>query len=182
MFVCGRVNVFPQHRCEAALCPDLTYYNFPKCMRVWENRTALKFTCHIKTGLSTSHSFDSMLCLSICFLKFTPPPPHLHVRRRCLWNQAEMGEVSQSLTKEELLCGLALIWDRYQLPNHESVYSWSIQKYDYSLYFKEKHLKAKSICGIRLLKPDKKVYYYSCFAYYDSVSKSTQMQNGSNLL
>lgn len=40
-------------------------------------------------------------------LKRTPPPPPLHVRRRCLWNQAHMGEVSRSFTKEEL-CGLDL--------------------------------------------------------------------------
>lgn len=44
-------------------------------------------------------------------LKYTPPPPPLHVRRRCLWNQADMGEVSRPFTKEELLCGLAHIWD-----------------------------------------------------------------------
>lgn len=127
-----------------------------------------------------------MLCtcwLSICFLKCTTPPPPLHVRRRCLWNQADMGEVSRSLTKEELLCGLALIWDGYQLPNHESVYSWSIQRYGYSLYFKERHLIAKSICRIRLLKPYKKkgLLLLMLCLLYDSVSKSTQMQNGSNL-
>lgn len=69
---------------------------------------------------------------SVLPLLHSSTSPPLHVWRRCLWNQAHMGEVSRSFTKEELLCGFAHIWDWYQLPNREPVYSWSIESYGYA--------------------------------------------------
>lgn len=48
---------------------------FPRCMTM---TIEIRFACHIKVGLSISHSCDSMLC-TCCLFSRVLPPPLLHL-------------------------------------------------------------------------------------------------------